>query len=306
MESFAKRVTEKVYRFGPLVVGLDPHFDALPPFLLRRFLPREMSLEGLAEAVFAFGAELLEALSGEVGCIKIQLAFYEALGIPGMRALSETLRLAKDRGFLVILDGKRNDIASSAILYAQGYLSGIKLGNVVLSPFWNADALTVNPYFGEDGLRPFFAEAYQSGKGIFVLARTSNPSAPFLQDEGYSIRVFEKVASLVDTLRGEFPEDSPVSSFGLVVGATYPNDLKRLRKSFPNLLFLIPGIGAQGGSLETVRLAFLPGGLGALIAVSRDILFAYREKGRKEGEDFAERALERVREYRRVLQSIVP
>lgn len=306
MESFAERVIAKVHQFGPLVVGLDPHFDSLPPFLLRRFMPKGVSFEGLAEAVLAFGAELLEALSGEVGCVKVQLAFYEALGVPGMQALSETLRLARDRGFLIILDGKRNDIASSAIPYAQGYLSGIRVGDAILPSFWGADALTVNPYLGEDGLRPFFAEAHQSGKGIFVLARTSNPSAPFLQDEGRSERVFEKVAFLVDTLRKEFSESSMVSSFGIVVGATYPEDLRHLRERFPNLLFLIPGIGAQGGSLEAVRFAFLPGGLGALVNVSRDILFAYRKRGREEGEDFAERALERAREYRKILQSIIP
>lgn len=306
MGSFAEKVTEKVRRFGPLVVGLDPHFDFLPPFLLKRFMPRGMSFEGLAETVLAFGAELLEALSGEVGCIKVQLAFYEALGVPGMRALSETIRLAKDQGFLVILDGKRNDIASSAILYAQGYLSGIRVGNETLPSFWDADALTVNPYLGEDSLRPFFEEAYRNGKGVFVLARTSNPSAPFIQDEGCEKRVFEKVASLVDALRRTFPEDHSVSSFGIVVGATYPEDLKYLRECFPSLLFLIPGIGAQGGSIEALRFAFLPGGLGTLVNVSRDILFAYRREGRESGEDFAERALQRAREYQRILRSVLP
>lgn len=306
MESFAKRVIDKVRQFGPLVVGLDPHFDSLPPFLLQRFMPCKASFEGLAEAVFAFGAELLEAFSGEVGFIKIQFAFYEALGVPGMQVLSETLRLARSRGFLVILDGKRNDIASSAVLYAQGYLSGIKVGDAVLPSFWDGDALTVNPYLGEDSLRPFFEEAYQSGKGLFVLARTSNPSAPFIQDEGQNKRVFEKVASLVDTIRKEFPEDSPISSFGIVVGATYSEDLRYLRELFPDLLFLVPGIGVQGGEIEKVRFAFLPGGLGALVNVSRDILFAYRKGGRERGEDFAERALDQVRKYQKILRSIVP
>lgn len=306
MESFAERITEKVCRFGPLVVGLDPHFDFLPPFLFRRFMPQRVSLEGLADVVLAFGAELLEALSEEVGCIKVQLAFYEALGVPGIRVLSETIRLAKERGFLVILDGKRNDIASSAVLYAQGYLSGVRVGGAILPSSWSIDALTVNPYLGEDGLRPFFEEAYRSGKGVFVLARTSNPSAPFIQDEGHKVRVFEKVASLVDTLRREFPESTPVSSFGIVVGATYPEDLKYLRERFPDLLFLIPGVGAQGGSVEALRSAFLPGGLGVLVNVSRDILFAYRRGGREGGEDFAERARERAREYQRILRSIMP
>lgn len=302
MAHFAERVVEKVQRFGPLVVGLDPHFDALPPFLLKRFMPKGASFEALAEVVFAFSAELLEALSGEVGFIKVQLAFYEALGVPGMQVLARTLRLAQERGFLVILDGKRSDIASSATFYARGYLSGIPVGDTVLPPFWNVDAVTVNPYLGEDGLRPFFEAAYQSGKGVFVLARTSNPSAPFIQDEGHTKRVFEKVATLVDALRREFPEDSPVSSFGIVVGATYPEDLKLLRGLFPKLLFLIPGIGAQGGDMEALRCAFLPGGMGALVNVSRDILFAYRKGGREEGEDFAEKALERAREYQDYLR----
>uniref|UniRef100_A0A7V4WM03 Orotidine 5'-phosphate decarboxylase n=1 Tax=Candidatus Caldatribacterium saccharofermentans TaxID=1454753 RepID=A0A7V4WM03_9BACT len=306
MESFAERVTERVERFGPLVVGLDPHFDLLPPVLLERFVPEEMTFEGLAEAVLAFGVGILEALAGEVGFVKIQMAFYEALGIPGMVALSRTIRRAKELGFLTILDGKRNDIASSAVCYARGYLSEITAGGKSLRSFWDIDALTVNPYLGEDSLLPFFEEAQKSGKGVFVLARTSNPSAPFIQDEGGRVRVFEKVALLVEDCARRFFAGSPMSSFGIVVGATYPEDLRYLRGRFPRLLFLIPGIGAQGGAVEALRFAFLPGGLGALVNVSRDILFAYRKWGRESGEDFAERAREKALRYQETLRSLVP
>lgn len=306
MESFAERVAEKTERFGPLVVGLDPHFDSLPPFLFRRFMSKGASFEGLAEAVSFFGSEILQALSDSVGFVKIQMAFYEALGVPGMVALSRTIRRAKEQGFLVILDGKRSDIASSALLYARGYLSEITVGDEVLPSFWNVDALTVSPYFGEDGLLPFFEEAHREGKGVFVLARTSNPSAPFIQDEGKEMRVFEKVAALVDTLRRRFLEEGPVSSFGIVVGATYPEDVEYLRERFPRLLFLIPGVGAQGGDVEALRFAFLPGGQGALVNVSRDILFAYRREGKESGEDFAEKARQRALEYQRVLRSVAP
>ncbi|WP_438315582.1 orotidine-5'-phosphate decarboxylase [Candidatus Caldatribacterium sp. SIUC1] len=306
MGSFAERVAEKVERSGPLVVGLDPHFDLLPPVLLEQFAPGEMTFEGLAEAVLAFGTSILEALAGEVGFVKIQMAFYEALGIPGMVALSRTIQRAKERGFLVILDGKRNDIASSAVCYAQGYLSEITAGGKSLRSFWDVDALTVNPYLGEDSLLPFFEEARKSGKGVFVLARTSNPSAPFIQDEGRKVRVFEKVALLVEDCAGRFFANGPVSSFGIVVGATYPEDLQYLRERFPRLLFLIPGVGAQGGAVEALRFAFLPGGLGALVNVSRDILFAYRKQGRENGEDFAERAREEALRYQKMLRSLMP
>lgn len=303
MESFAERVFRKVKSTGPLVLGLDPHFDLLPPSLLYRFWKHDPGLENLAEAVCIFGMEILEALAGIVGFVKIQMAFYEALGVPGMKALFTTILKAKEKGFLVILDGKRGDIATSALFYARGYLSELTIGDKIIPSFWDVDALTVHPYLGEDSLVPFFEEASKKGKGVFVLTRTSNPSASCIQDEGKETKVFVKVAKMVDALRRRFPEPCEVSSFGIVVGATYPEDVKHLRELFPHLLFLIPGVGAQGGKMEDVRCAFLPGGQGALVNVSRDILFAYRRE-EESGEDFALWALRKATFYQEILKSL--
>ncbi|MEN3186146.1 MAG: orotidine-5'-phosphate decarboxylase [Atribacterota bacterium] len=299
MVNFADQVAEKIEKTGPLVVGLDPHFALLPPFLLKKWFQEEKSLETLSLCVKDFNLAFLEALAGEVGFVKIQMAFYEALGVSGMMVLKETIEKAKSSDFIVILDGKRNDIASSAETYAQGYLSTIQVGQDVFPSFWGIDALTVNPYLGEDGLRPFVQEAEKSGKGIFVLVRTSNPSAAFLQDEGKEEKIFVKVASLVWELGRDSIGRSGRSSMGIVVGATYPEDVRFLRERFPGLLFLIPGIGTQKGDLESLPFAFGRDGRGALVNVSRDILFAFRERQDPEGFNFVAEGKKRAQFYQR-------
>ena len=297
MVNFADRVAEKIESTGPLVVGLDPHFSLLPPFLLRKWFDEERTLEALSLCVRDFNLTLLEILAGEVGFVKIQVAFYEALGVSGMMVLKETIDKAQAGGFLVILDGKRNDISSSAEAYARGYLSEIEVAGEVLPSFWNVDALTVNPYLGEDGLRPFVQEAIKHGKGIFVLARTTNPSAAFLQDEGREEKVFVKVAQLAWNMGQNSLGESGRSSVGIVVGATYPEDMRFLRKRFPGLLFLIPGVGTQGGDLEALQTSFGADGKGALVNVSRDIIFAFREGPDRDGFRFAQEARDRARFY---------
>ncbi len=303
MANFADQMVAKTREVGPLVVGFDPHFSLLPPFLLEKWLGRERTLENLALCVRDFNGTLLEALSGVVGFIKLQMAFYEALGIAGMMVLKETIDEAKRRGFLVILDGKRNDIASSAEAYACGYLSGISMSKEWYFPsFWDVDALTVNPYFGRDGLLPFAEEAQKKGKGIFILARTSNPSASFIQDEGEKEKVFVKVVHLAWELGEGFLGTQGWGSVGVVVGATYPEDVRLLRTMFPRLPFLLPGIGTQQGSLKAVTFGLGEGGLGVLVNVSRDILFAYRETEDREGYAFAEKAKEKALFYREQLK----
>ncbi|MGC8777781.1 MAG: orotidine-5'-phosphate decarboxylase [Candidatus Caldatribacteriaceae bacterium] len=297
MANFADRVIEKIEETGPLVVGLDPHFPLLPPFLLKKWFAEERSLETLSLAVKDFNLTLLETMAGDVGFVKIQAAFYEALGISGMMVLKETIEKARENGFIVILDGKRNDIATSAEAYARGYLSEVQVGEEIFPSFWDVDALTVNPYFGEDGLRPFVREAERCGKGIFILARTTNPSAAFVQDEGRNERIFVKVARLSWDLGQSSLGYHGKSAIGIVVGATYPEDLRYLREQFPGLLFLIPGIGAQKGALEALPFGFGADGHGALVNVSRDILFAFREGQDREGFSFAREARDRARFY---------
>lgn len=299
MVNFADRVVQKIEETGPLVVGLDPHFSLLPPFLLKKWLSQEKTLESLSLCVRDFNLMLLEVLAKEVGFVKIQMAFYEALGVPGMMVLKETIDKARDSGFVVILDGKRNDIASSAKMYARGYLSELTVGEDVFPSFWNVDALTVNPYLGKDSLEPFVDEAGKNGKGIFVLARTTNSSASFLQDEGKEERIFVKVARLVEELGQKFQGARGKSPVGIVVGATYPEDVRFLREQFPNLLFLIPGIGAQKGAMESLVFGFGKDGKSALINVSRNILFAFRRDRDPEGFEFAEEGREKARWYQR-------
>lgn len=303
---FADQVVKKVQETGPLVVGLDPHFSLVPPYLREKWLKKEgTTWEALSHCVLEFNSLILQALTSVVGFAKIQIAFYEALGVPGMMVLKETIEEAKRKDFIVILDGKRNDIASTANFYAQGYLSRLEIGEgLILPSFWNVDAITVNPYLGEDSLQPFFQEAKREDKGIFVLARTTNPSAPFIQDVGEE-KVFIRVAQLVEKWGEEVLGESGFSSLGIVIGATYPEDMKFLREEFPSLLFLVPGVGAQGGDLSSLRFAFRKDGEGALINVSRDIIFSYRKEKDDKGWGFEEKAKERAIFYQERLREIL-
>jgi len=304
--NFADQVCKIVEMKGPLVVGMDPHLELLPPYLLGKWLrERGNNLQALAYCVMEFGELIIEAIHDVVGFVKFQMAFYELLGVPGLMVLKNLVDRAKEKGLTVILDGKRNDIASTAACYARAYLSGIEYPLERSIPsFWDVDALTVNPYFGEDGLTPFFEEAKKVNKGLFVVCRTTNPSAPFLQDEGREEKVYFKVARLVERMGEEMIGDSGFSSAGIVVGATYPEDLKMLRAEFPSLLFLIPGVGAQGGGLEPLRFAFRDDGMGALVNVSRGVLFAYRESGSPDGRGFERLARTKSIDYQERLREL--
>ncbi|NLJ49035.1 MAG: orotidine-5'-phosphate decarboxylase [Candidatus Atribacteria bacterium] len=294
--NFADRLNYCVQKFGPLLVGLDPHLEYLPKFILEQELKEKgKTWEALAHAVVLTNQKLLDELHSVVGMIKIQMAFYEMLGIPGMLALQSTIEYARNLGYIIILDGKRNDISSTALAYARGYLSSVSFPGGQFESFWKVDALTINPYLGEDGLIPFIDEANKTDKGIFVLCRTSNKSAPTIQDVSGPEKVYVKVAKMVEFLGKEMIGESGFSSVGLVVGATYPDDLKYLRSNFPSLLFLIPGVGAQKGDVKSLANAFQSNGLGAIVNVSRDVIFAYREDlNNVSGEGFEKKARDRA------------
>ncbi len=304
--NFADRVIDVIEKKGPLVVGLDPHIDLLPPFLLNQINYESPDpLGAFAQAIFIFNQTILEYLKEVAGAVKVQMAFYEMLGPAGMRVLRDTLQEACKLGYLVILDGKRNDISSTAKAYASGYLSLPSLrGFDEVNPPWPCDALTINPYLGEDGLLPFIEAARNNEKGLFVLCRTSNPSAPFIQDCGEGEKVYQRVASLVDRLgRGTIGRRG-FSAIGVVVGATYPREIAALRETFPSMLFLVPGVGAQRGDIEQLRPAFAPGGGGTLVNISRGIIFAYREGKDSQGREFAKTALERACFYQGKLREV--
>lgn len=303
-ESFGLRLTRAVRRKGtPVVVGLDPRTTHLPVELRNRW---EVSL-GTGPAAYAtayeeFCSRVVDVVAPLVPAVKVQSAFFEQLGPWGVGAMGRVMAKARREELLVIHDGKRNDIGSTAEAYAAGYLalprhdqtSNVGEADQPLAAAWDADAMTVNPYLGDDGLEPFLRIADERGAGVFALVKTSNPGGPRLQDlvcDG--VPVYRHVAQWVEGLAAATCGEDRYGSVGAVVGATYPAELSELRGVMPHVLLLIPGYGAQGASARDVAGAFDDDGLGALVNSSRGILFAYeREPYRGYGPDRWEQAVE--------------
>lgn len=248
-------------------LGIDPRPDAHPLTHPERFGGDPAQV---AKAVVYYFQAIIEATHEQVACYKLQSAFFEALGIPGLIALAQLTADVRARGVPVILDAKRGDIGATAAAYAQSYL-----GEGVFA----ADALTVSPYLGGDSLGPFVAQAVRAERGLFVLVKTSNPGSSDLQDailEGGE-RVYERVAALVTRLAAPHRGASGYAPVGAVVGATQPDALKELRGQLPHSVLLVPGYGAQGGSAEDVAAAFDRDGLGAVVNSSRALTYGTQE-----------------------------
>jgi orotidine-5'-phosphate decarboxylase len=255
-----------------VLVGIDPRPEQLPAGFLDRF-PEDRA--GVAEALRTFGCEVIDVVAPLVPAVKFQSAFYEAFGPEGIVSLHATVEHAKRNGLIVIFDGKRNDIGATAEAYAHAYLGKVPVGGA-FEPSWHADALTINPYLGTDGVLPFVKIAAREHKGIFVLVRTSNASAGEFQDllaDGQPLyrHVAQKVMSWAKGHQGT----SGYNLVGAVVGATYPQELAELRAELPGILFLVPGYGTQGGTSRDIAPAFDDHGLGAIVNNSRGITFAY-------------------------------
>lgn len=271
---FADRLLEAIeQKRSHVVVGLDPELGSLPPALRRAHGVEEAEVQPDPQAVAACYEEflegILEALRADAVAVKIQIAYFEALGAPGYALYERMVRAAKERGYLVIADVKRGDIGSTAEAYARAHLDRA-----------GADAVTLNAYFGTDGLAPFFQRVREAGKGVFILVKTSNPSSEELQDLRLETgeTVYERVADAVN-LWGEGTEGvRGYRGVGAVVGGTHPEQGAALRQRMPGVPLLIPGYGAQGARAADMRLLFDERGTGAVVNSARAILYAYRKR----------------------------
>jgi orotidine-5'-phosphate decarboxylase len=278
--SFNRLIADIKKMNNPTVAGLDPTLDYVPAFIRKESFARfGFNLDGAADAILRFNIGLIDALCDIVPAVKPQSAYYEMYGWQGVKTLHETIRYAQSKGMFVIVDGKRNDIGSTAEAYAYAYLR---------QEAFAADALTVNGYLGTDGLMPFVKDCNENDRGIFVLVKTSNKSSGELQDKKLPTgeTVYEFMGGLIEGLCETTDTYSPV---GAVVGATYPEQLSELRVKLPKTFFLVPGYGAQGGGAEGLKGAFDKDGLGAIVNSSRAIMCAYKNAGMAD-EAFAEAA----------------
>jgi len=275
MTHFADRLASACRAKGNSVcVGLDPRWESLPDEIRQRH--GADSLRTVARAYEEFCSRVIDIVAPLTPVVKPQSAFFEACGPEGMTALQRVLTKARQRGLITILDGKRNDIASTASAYADAGLDGIPIAGRH-HPVWDADALTVNPYLGRDAVEPFLESARRSGRGIFVLVRTSNPGAGQFQDLLCDGRpVYVHVAEAVGQWSRENLGQCGLGDVGAVVGATYPAELEDLRKLISEVPFLVPGFGSQGGAAQDVATAFRDDGLGAIINSSRGIIFSFK------------------------------
>lgn len=277
MAPFADRLFDRIRQTNSRIcLGIDPRPDAHPLTHPERF---DGDPAQVAKAVVYYFQAIIEATQGVVACYKLQSAFFEALGIPGLIALAQLTADVRARGIPVILDAKRGDIGATAAAYAQAYLA---------QGVFASDALTVNPYLGADSLEPFAVQAARAERGLFVLVKTSNPGSADLQDTVLESggRLYERVAELVTKLAEPHRGASGYAPVGAVVSATHPEALAGLRQRLPYSVLLVPGYGAQGGGAEGVVAAFDADGLGAVVSSSRALTYATQEA------DFAERARE--------------
>ncbi len=273
------KLTEKIRNtHAPIVVGLDPMMDYVPEHILKAaFQEYGETLEGAAEAIWQFNKEIVDCTFDLIPAVKPQIAMYEQFGVPGLQAFQKTVEYCHKKDLIVIGDIKRGDIGSTSAAYATGHLGTVKIGSRSYHPF-GEDFATVNPYLGTDGIKPFVDVCKKEKKGLFILVKTSNPSSGEFQDKLIDGRplyelVGEKVAQWGADCMGE-----RYSYIGAVVGATYPEMGRILRKIMPKSFILVPGYGAQGGTGADLVHFFNEDGLGAIVNSSRGIIAAYKQE----------------------------
>ncbi len=292
------KLIEKIQKTGaPIVVGLDPMLKFIPDHILKQaFAEKGETLEGAAEAVWQFNKAIIDQIADLIPAVKPQIAMYEQFGVSGLSVFQKTVAYCKEKGLIVIGDIKRGDIGSTSAAYATAHLGKVKVGNSLCTAF-DEDFVTVNPYLGSDGVQPFIDVCKEEQKGIFILVKTSNPSSGEFQDR--LIKSGVTAGATGAQAGGIFFEDKPLyeavgekvaewsaqcmgangySSIGAVVGATYPEQGRILRKVMPHSFILVPGYGAQGGTGKDLIHFFDENRLGAIVNSSRGIIAAYQNE----------------------------
>lgn len=289
-----KKISEKK---NPTVLGLDPKLEYVPKHIIDGAIKEfGKTREAAGEAIFRFNKELIDSCYDLIPAIKPQSAYYEMYGLEGIYALWRTIEYGREKGLYIILDGKRNDIGATAEAYAAAYLGGTEIFGEH-DKMIDADSLTVNPYLGIDGVKPFIDMCKKYDKTIFVLVKTSNKSSGDFQDiivKDGDMPMYEHIAQSVMAWGGECKGNSgeKFNPVGAVIGATYPEQLATLRKKMKNTFLLIPGYGAQGGAADDIKAAFDEDGEGAIVNSSRAIMCAYMKKN--DEENFGKCAREEV------------
>lgn len=275
MSNQIDRLIEKIKETNnPTVIGLDPGYDKLPNCIKEKY---SKDIKGACQVILEFNKAIIDAVFDIIPAVKVNSAFYEVLGLEGMRVFEETCNYAKQNEMIVIADIKRGDIGTTATAYSNAFLGKTKIGDVEES-IYDIDFVTVNPYMGTDCVQPFIEDCKKYNKGLFILVKTSNPSSGELQDLKLENgeEIYTHVAKLVEKWGEELRGKYGYSSIAAVVGATYPEQLKQIRNDAPHTYFLIPGYGAQGGKASDIALGFDKQGLGGIVNASRSLMCAYK------------------------------
>lgn len=290
MQNAIDNLIDKIKQMNnPTVIGLDPRYDILPECIKKKY---PETVEGACGGFLEFNKALIDATCDIIPAVKPQIAFYEMFGIEGMKVFDATCKYAKEKGMIVIADMKRGDIGTTAQAYSNAAIGKTPIGAINHSIF-DVEFVTVNPYLGTDGVKPFVEDCAKYGKGIFILVKTSNKSSGEVQDlkteDGEEL--YKKIAKLVNEWGKDLVGKYGYSSISAVVGATYPKQLQELRELMPHGYFLIPGYGAQGGKAEDIAYGFDENGLGGIVNASRSLMCAYKSDRWKDQfaeEDYAQ------------------
>lgn len=291
-EKFIDRLIDEIIKKeNPTVAGLDPTIEMMPEYLKKEYFERYgAEPQAVAEMFVEFNKNIIDSLYDIVPAVKPQIAMYEKFGVPGIEAYNRTCEYAASKGLLVIGDIKRGDISSTAAAYAA-HLGEVDINGSSVST-WYEDSVTLNPYMGSDGIKPFIERCEKFGKGLFILVKTSNPSSSELQDlilaDGRT--VYDAAAGLVDEWGAGLIGKHGYSSVGAVVGATHKSQGEKLRKEHEHMFFLVPGYGAQGAGADDVAGFFDENGVGAIINSSRGITAAYKKAEGLDEKDYAKAA----------------